>query len=451
MCGGQAAASRRHRAVILRPVSFDDDADDDADDAASLFGPPPHPDDRLWRHPSEMADCPGRRAASSFVGGGTGGRTGHRPIIAWPWGMIAGAVGAVGALVAGLAVGVASVGDGPGPVATPRRSSTPTFGEETATDDATLALARDTVAPSVVALDLAQPGATAPPVTAGTGAPSRPSSVDASTAYEEGSGVIVRPEGIVVTSADLVETGPVAVRLNDGRNVSGQVMGSDPVTGLAVLDLDGDGYHAATPAGAVPARGSRVVTVAAGRDGPAATGGVVGAPQRLTGEGAVPMEGVMAVDGPTTYDDVGAATVDHDGDLLGVTTVVRDEGTCFTVPLDVVDKVTDDVLADGQAHHSLLGIDGLDSASDGERARGLLGGPDQGIVVSSVTPDGPSALAGLRRADVILAIDGHEVATMPDLVRWLRARSPGETAVLSVERGGTTSEVPVTLGAAAPA
>jgi S1-C subfamily serine protease len=327
---------------------------------------------------------------------------------------------------------------------------TPTFGDDAATDDATLAIARDTVAPSVVALD-ATTLEFVPPVTAGSGQVSRPSSAEVRAGAPEGSGVIVRTEGIVVTSSSLVGLAPVPVRLYDGRTVSARPIGSDPVTGLAVLDLDGDGYPVAAPAGAGPDTGNQVVTVAAGHAGPDAIGGVVGTPQRVTDQGPVPLEGVLAVDGPATYDDVGAATVDHEGDLLGVTTAVADDGTCFTVPLDVVTKVTDDVLADGRAHHSLLGIEGLDSRTDPDRAYGLLGRSDHGVVVSSVTAGGPSALAGVQNADIILAIDGHPVTTMPDLVRWLRARSPGDTATLTVERGGATSTVTVSLGAASPA
>ena len=255
----------------------------------------------------------------------------------------------------------------------------------------------------------------------------------------------------------------------------GQLVGTDPVTGLAVLDLPGAGYPTAKPAGSVPGRGTTVVTVAvaeaeaeapsgtgtgtaaaagpgagAGPEAWEATPGRVGPTRRLTGEGPVPIEGVVTVDGESEGEGggaaLGAATVDTDGDLLGVTTAVTDGSTSYTVPLDVVDKVTDDLLADGRAHHSWLGIDGLDSTTDPSKGYGLLGAETQGVVVSSVDPDGPGAAAGLQRADVILAIDGRPVTTMPDLVRWLRACSPGEAAVLDIRRDGAESTVEVTLG-----
>jgi S1-C subfamily serine protease len=424
-------------------VSFDDHADDDADDDASPLGPPPHQDDRLWRHPSEMAGCAGPPSAASFAGGPAGL---SRPPAHRPWGLIAATLGAVGAVVAGLAVGVAGVGDGDGPATNRSAPGTPTIPGPAEGDDAGLALARDTAAPSVVRVVPTGVVPARPPSTAGTGDVSRPSAAEASApAGEDGTGVLVRPEGIVVTSASLVGAGTVEADLADGRRVPGHVVGTDPVTGLALVDLDGEGYPTAEPAGAAPDRGSRVVTVTAVPGGTEAAAGVVLGNRRVEDAGPDALEGLVAVQANDAAEGLGAATVDTDGDLLGVTTAVGD-GASFSVPLDVVDKVTDDLLADGRADHSWLGIDGLDSSNNSAAGYGLLGGEDRGVVISSVTPDGPSAQAGLEQADVILAIDGHDVRTMADLVRWLRARSPGDTVDLTIERDGTTSGMTVTVG-----
>ncbi len=355
----------------------------------------------------------------------------------------------MGAVLVGLAVGVAGVGDSPDPAPrAPRTTSPPTSGAPSAddaddTEDATLALAREAAGPSVVSLE-ASPAAGPSPAAGRAG-----SRDDPQAGATTGTGVILRSEGIVVTSTALVGPGPVEIGLLDGRRLPGRLVGTDPVTDLAVLDLDGAGYPSATPAGAAPARGTSVVTVAvdpadaAGRD---ASRGRVGPSRRLTDEGTVAIEGVVAVDGDTDQVALGAATVDSDGDLMGVTTAVADGSRSYTVPLDVVDKVTDDLLADGRAHHSWLGIDGLDSTTDPSKGYGLLGSATRGVVVSSVDPHGPGAAAGLQRADVILAFDGRPVTTMPDLVRWLRACSPGEAAVLDIRRDGTESTVRVTLG-----
>lgn len=423
-------------------MSFDDD-NDAADDNATPFGPPPHQDDRLWRHPSEMAGCAGRPPAAPFTGAPA---LRARPPAPRPWGLIAAALGAVGAVVAGLAVGVAGVGDGEGPAPDRSAPATPTVPARTEADDAGVALARDLAAPSVVRLVPTRVMPARPPSTAGTGDVSRPSAAEVGApAGEDGTGVLVRRGGVVVTSASLVGAGTVEADLADGRRVQGRVVGTDPVTGLALVDLDGEGYPIAKPAGTVPDRGSHVVTVTAVPGGAEAAAGVVLGNRRVDDAEPAALEGAVAVQVNDATGGLGAATVDTDGDLMGVTTAVGGSSS-FTVPLDVVDKVTDDLLTDGRADHSWLGVDGLDSSDGPAAGYGLLGAEDRGVVISSVTPGGPSALAGLEQADVILAIDGHDVRTMADLVRWLRSRSPGDTVDLTIERDGTTSHMPVTVG-----
>jgi S1-C subfamily serine protease len=116
----------------------------------------------------------------------------------------------------------------------------------------------------------------------------------------------------------------------------------------------------------------------------------------------------------------------------------------------VVAKVTDDLLLGGRPRHSWLGIEGIDRSSDPGTGFGLIGGEDAGIVVSSVAPDGPGAAAGLRPSDVVVAVDGQQVDRMPDLLRWLRAQSPGQVAQLTVRRSGADVAVAVTLGELTP-
>ena len=195
MAAGRAAVSPRRPAVILPPVSFDDADDDDA----SIIGPPPHPDDRLWRHPSEMAGRSAPSHAASFTGaagggdGSSGRPPGHRP-----WGVYVGFVGVAGAVLVGLVVGMTGLGGTPASQPRPRPSASSPTSTASAPNGATVALAREAAAPSVVSLG-ASP-ATGPTAAAGR-AGSRDEPHDGET---PGTGVIVRPDGIVVTSAALV-------------------------------------------------------------------------------------------------------------------------------------------------------------------------------------------------------------------------------------------------------
>ncbi len=173
-------------------------------------------------------------------------------------GVYVGFAGVAGAVLVGLVVGMTGLGGTPASQPRPRPSASSPTSTASAPNDATVALAREAAAPSVVSLG-ASP-ATGPTAAAGR-AGSRDEPHDGET---PGTGVIVRPDGIVVTSTALVgpAPGPMEVGLQDGRRVLGQVVGTDPVTGLAVLDLPGAGYPTAKPAGSVPGRGTTVVTVA---------------------------------------------------------------------------------------------------------------------------------------------------------------------------------------------
>src|SRR5690606_3589052 len=218
----------RHGAltVTLRRVPCDDDA------GADIPGhrPPPHPDDRLWRHPSEVgaaAAAPAGAAATAGAGPARGGRR-------WPAYLAAAAAGAV---LAGGAL--AAVGLGERVVERPvtERVAVPEApaGGADAPDGA------DDVAPAVVAV-----------VSGG-----RP----------VGSGLVVRDDGVVVTSASLVGgRAEVTVQLEDGSAVAGEVVGTDPVTGLAVVDLSGAGHPAGllgTTADLAPGTGVLVFGAAA--------------------------------------------------------------------------------------------------------------------------------------------------------------------------------------------
>jgi putative serine protease PepD len=471
-------------------VSFDDDADDDP----PQYGPVPHPDDRLWRHPSEVgAGCrmPGARSFTPAPRlGGRGGGTRPRP-----WVVVGACLGAAGAVAVGLGVGVAGVGDTAAPP--PSVTSPPVRVPQAAApslDAATLAGARDAIAPSVVALDtgtaVAGPPAAAPPE-AGS-----PPDADAPPATGEaggvgatgGSGVIVRPEGIVVTSSTLAATPALDVRLTDGRTVTATLLGSDQLTGLAVLDLAGDGYPyaelgpgpsdpaamAASRAGGDPlAPGEPAVTVAAppsptapiaddtprprrsdlratltSASTPAASAGQAGAAERIVRSDGAVLEGVVAVDGTIAPTTLGGPVVTGDGTLAGVTAVVGDETLAYATPVDIVRKVVDDVLVDGRAHHAWLGVEGIDTSPEEagrtDPAFGVLG-EDAGVVLTAVSPDGPGAAAGLRAEDVVLAIGGRPVERMPEFVRWLRSWSPGETAELTIQRDGVESTIRVAL------
>jgi S1-C subfamily serine protease len=385
------------------PVPFDDDAEEDTG-----FRPPPHPDDRIWRHPSEMKVYP------IVPVGAPGAPARPRMLVerARPWATVV-AAGAAGAVLAGVGVVWLGIGErvverpvtervALNPVVTPGLSN------------AAAGRVRDLTGPGVVAI----------------GASTAAGPDDGEL---HGSGVVVRDNGIVVTSAALVSAGDVHVRLSDGTMVTGKVLGVDPASGLGVLDLDGSGY---TPV--VEADTSDLVDQEAAYNvtarlsgGSAVTGGRVGTPRRYVGPGGGALDGVE-VTGATRYLALGSAVADPQGAVVGVTTAADEDGW-YVMPIEIVDKVVNDITRDGRVHAAWLGIENTDIAGGGTE-------------VASVVPDSPAANGGLAAGDDILAIDGRPITTMAELMLVLRTYAPDDEVDLKITRpDGTRTTLVITL------
>ncbi len=457
------AARRPSYTVSLASVPFDDDAEADL----PSYRPPPHPDDRLWRHPSEMsgrrivpAAAPARTTGSTPMTTTPGGDQRRRPWAAFM------AAGTVGALLAGG--GVVALGLGERVIERPvteRVEFDPTAPALGADVDA-LENVRQQVGAAVVAVG----------------------------ADHSGSGVIVRDDGIVVTSAAFVADGTApTVTLPDGRVVAAELIGSDPVTGLAVLDLKGEGHTPSVLGTAEDLRsGDHAFTLHVQPSGDTATEtGTVGLSQRYVGPTGGALDG-LEIDGPADAVAIGGPLVDERGAVVGVVTAVDDGAAWYVAPVEMVDRVTADLLADGVAHHAWLGIEGADvtdaasdaadtmSADDGtgdgadDDTAGSTGGDGSdsggdtgesedprdaaaagpagdgtagsGTLVASVVTDSPAAQGGLRAGDVIVAYDGRPISRMPDLTLCLRTSAPGDRVDLTIAReDGTQATLVFTL------
>lgn len=288
---------------------------------------------------------------------------------------------------------------------------------------------RERVAPSVVAI-----------LAPGTGLPGRGDD----TGDVVGSGVVVRDDGIVVTSAALAPVGTeVRVRLPDGTGVSAAVLGADPATGLSVLDLEDQGYTA----GVLALEGDLVAgetTFAVGaRDsiGTTTAAGEVGLTQRYVGPEGSALDGVQ-IEGDLDELGLGSPVVDARGAVVGITTAI-DDGSWYVAPVEVVRRVADDVILEGRARSCWLGIEGTTDAPAEGVATPTSGG---GTRVASVVSGSPADRAGLQAGDVVVTFDGRPIARMPDLMVALRAYEPGDEVKLEISRpDGSRATVDVTL------
>jgi putative serine protease PepD len=271
-----------------------------------------------------------------------------------------------------------------------------------------------------------------------------------------GSGVVLTADGYIATNNHVV-TGAddVQVIFADGRIYDAEVLGADPTTDLAVVQIQATGLIP-IEIGSADDLGIGDVAIAAGnplglQGGPSVTVGVISAFNREVQTGAGPNDqlyGMLQTDAPITRGSSGGALVDADGKLIGITTAVGVsdvgvEGIGFAIPVELVQRITGELIESGSVDHSFLGISGntnFESQPDGSTA-------SNGISVQTFESGSAAELAGLEEGDIITEINGVPVSTIEGLIVELRDYPVGETIEVSVLRDDEAILLTVELGA----
>ena len=268
-----------------------------------------------------------------------------------------------------------------------------------------------------------------------------------------GSGVIIDTAGFIVTNDHVAgDAGSLRVVLSDGRVYEATLVGTDPVTDLAVLRIEADNLTAVR-FGSTEEMQVGDTTVAIGNPlgldgGPSLTVGVLSAFGREVRTSATStLYGMIQTDAPITQGSSGGALVDGAGRLIGITTAVGVsevgiEGIGFATPIEIVERVIADILDDGVVTHALLGINV--STSFTEIADG--GARPTGVAVDAIEPGSAADISGLQLGDVIKVVEGIAVDTSSELISALRRLVAGDLVTLEIERSGVQLDVPVTLG-----
>lgn len=266
-----------------------------------------------------------------------------------------------------------------------------------------------------------------------------------------GSGVILDTAGHIVTNDHVVASGSAfQVVLSDGRTTyDATLVGTDPLTDLAVLKIEADSLTPIVLGDTTTLRvGDTAVAVGSPlglEGGPSLTVGVVSAfGRQVQVSQQDTLYGMLQTDAPITQGSSGGALVDTQGRLIGITTAVGVssvgvEGIGFATPVELMERVTSELIATGEVRHAFLGILGgtsFSTASDGASVA-------VGVQVESVEPDTGAEVAGLDAGDLITAIDGEPITTMDDLIIALRYRGAGDPIELTLDGG---SQLEVTLG-----
>ncbi|RZJ12327.1 MAG: Do family serine endopeptidase [Rubrivivax sp.] len=268
----------------------------------------------------------------------------------------------------------------------------------------------------------------------------------------QGSGFIISSDGLILTNAHVVrDAKQVTVKLNDRREFSAQVLGSDPATDIAVLKVDAKGL----PAGQLgdPKQvqvGDYVLAIGApfGFE-QTATQGIVSAKGRsLPGDSVVPF---IQTDAAVNPGNSGGPLFDAAGRVVGVNAQIYSQsggfqGLAFSIPVDVALKVKDQIAAHGKVEHARLGVTLQDLSAPLAASFGL-DAPD-GALVSSVQPGSAAAKAGLKAGDVITGVDGEPVRVAGDVSSRVGLARPGDKLKLELWRDKSRVSETVALGRA---
>jgi S1-C subfamily serine protease len=261
-----------------------------------------------------------------------------------------------------------------------------------------------------------------------------------------GSGVILDQEGHVVTNHHVVADADAAsVTLHNGLIYEAEIIGTDPVTDLAVLKIDAAAITSIENGEATDLTiGQTAIAIGnpLGQVGGASlTVGVISALDRIVefGPNEPSLYGMLQTDAPINSGSSGGALVDAEGKLIGITSAIGvsqagAEGIGYAIPVELVQRVTNEIIETGQVHHTFLGIMGGDHLT--ETPDGALA-PAGAVIDSLFGDDSAAATAGLEDGDVIIRVGDSPVTSMQDLVVALRLYRIDDTVEVEVDRGGT--------------
>jgi serine protease Do len=266
-----------------------------------------------------------------------------------------------------------------------------------------------------------------------------------------GSGVIVSPEGYILTNNHVVDGATdVKVTLSDKREFQARVVGADPKTDVAVLKIESERL---TPLALGDSSRVEVgdVAIAVGNPfgvGQTVTKGIISAKGR-GGLGIEDYEDFLQTDAPINPGNSGGALVNDRGELIGINTAIishgsgGSQGIGFAVPVNLARQVMDQILKNGKVVRAYLGILPQDVTPAMAKAFGEKNA--RGIVVGDVTPNSPAQNSGIERGDIILELNGKPVVDSNQLRMSISMMQPGTSVRLKTLRSGNEREMSVKL------
>ena len=265
-----------------------------------------------------------------------------------------------------------------------------------------------------------------------------------------GSGVIVSPEGYLLTNHHVVEDATeIEVQLPDGRQASARLIGSDAETDIALLKIDLDKLPVIA-LGDVRALQVGDAVLAIGNPfnvGQTVTAGIVSALDRKQSD--TPFQNFIQTDAAINPGNSGGALVDTQGNLVGINTAIFSAsggslGIGFAVPVDTARAVMEALLRGGSVKRGWIGVVPRDLST--ELADSLNLPVKNGVLITGVLQDGPAAKGGVKPGDVVLKVGDKAVRSTIELLSAVAALPPDTPATLGLQRGAQALAVQVLVG-----
>lgn len=270
-----------------------------------------------------------------------------------------------------------------------------------------------------------------------------------------GSGVVISPDGYIVTNNHVVE-GAVDIRVTTSNRhvMKAKLIGTDPITDLAVLKVDGSDLVSVPWGDSKEVRPGQTVLAFGNPYGFrfTVTRGIVSAINRANPDPTNPSKPgeFIQTDAAINPGNSGGPLVDARGEVIGINTfLVSPSGTFsgmgFAIPSQIVRPTVETLIRDGKVSHGRIGVTIVDVTP--ENAKFFSDSTAIGAVVTQVEPDSPGSKAGLQIGDVVTQVDGKNVNDAGELQVVIGQKQPGTKVDLTVLREGKTMSVPVTLDA----